>query len=137
MGRAKRRLTIARFLDAIEGSGGIKALVCARVPCDFKTFERWASRHATIAAAFETECNATIGLAKSVVVGNIELARELQETERIQVDSSDAKWFLAKYDEAALPPRVEVSVTLDTWRKRADERLERVKELHSSGRELE
>lgn len=129
-----KRLTITRFLAAIEGSKGIKSVVCQRLPCHALTFERWIAKHVAVKEAFDTECNRMLGIAHSVVTGNIELALAEQEETGAQVDSSDAKWYLSKKGKdqgfgTAPGVSVQVGVTLVNWRKQAETRRKQVEDL--------
>lgn len=131
------RLTVARFIAAIDGSGGIKARICAAVPCALETLNGWMGKHPTIKAAYEAECSRMLDIAHSVVQNNILAAqREQGEGEEVQiVDSTDAKWYLARKGrhqgfgkelsiEHSLHP-----VTLSDWRKQAERRKQEVEDL--------
>ena len=131
------RLTVERFKKAIEGSSGIKSVICARMPCDHVTLARWLAEHKSLRRAYDDECDKMLGLAHSVVTGNIEVALdELQEDgHKGQVDSSDAKWYLSKKGKAhgfGDEPAVQVTqnvLTLAEFNRRAEDRLRQVAEL--------
>jgi hypothetical protein len=130
------RLTCARIIEAIPGSRGIKTVIAARVPCVRATLDKYIRQHPSVRAAFEAECNAMLDVAHSVVAGNIEAAAKAQENEPgKQVDSTDAKWFLARKgrDQGfGTDPAVQVvqqAVTVADFRALADKRLAEVDEL--------
>lgn len=131
-----KRLTAARFIAAIKGSGGIKSTICKRVGCDILTLQKYLVKYPTIGAAYEDECNKILGLAHSVVVGNIQIARKQQSQEGAdQVDSKDAKWYLSRkgrhegFGKDVSTPQVTVNVSLADWKRNAAERRKQVDDL--------
>jgi len=90
--------TAQQFIDAIPGSGGIVSTIAARVGCAWNTAKKYIDEYATVAKAYQDEQERALDRAESVVFGNIALAlKALQAEGRTeQVDSSDAKWLLAR-----------------------------------------
>lgn len=90
--------TAAQFIKAIPGSGGIISTIASRVGCEWHTVKRYIGKHPTVMKAYRDEQEKGLDRAESVLMGNIALAlKQLQTEGRIeQVDSSDAKWLLAR-----------------------------------------
>lgn len=134
-GTAIERLSVERFITAIDGCKGIKIVVCERVPCAFDTFTRWMAKHPTIRVAFEHECNKTLGLCHSAVVKNIELEIKAQEDEGKPINLDDIKWYLARRGRAegwGADPAISIEqhiVTVADFRAKAKERLAQVEDL--------
>lgn len=91
------RYVVKNFQDAIPGSGGVVSTIAARVGCDWHTVIAWLEKSPTLAQLYNDECEKTIDKAESVVLANIQAAATAQREAnyRIQVDSSDAKWYLS------------------------------------------
>ena len=132
-----KRLTVARFKEAIKGSEGIKARICERAPCTYDTLEKWLAGHKSLRKLYNDECNGMLGIAHSVVTGNIKVALADLEDEghKGQVDSSDAKWYLSKkgkahgFGEEPLVQVTQTALTLTGWREIAARRRAQVEEL--------
>ena len=97
----KRRYKASDFQPHIKGSGGILSTIAARVGCDWITAKTWVEKNPTLAALYESECAVILDVAESVIYGNIQAAAKIQQDaaktkQNIQVDSTDAKWILAR-----------------------------------------
>lgn len=91
------KYVVKNFQDAIPGSGGVISTIATRVGCDWHTVVAWLEKSPTLARLYDDECEKTIDAAESVVLANIQAAATAQREAnyRIQVDSSDAKWYLS------------------------------------------
>ena len=98
----KNRYTAKDFEPHIAGSGGIVNTVADRVGCAWRTARDHIQRTPKLKSLFDAECETALDEAESVIVGNILAAADLQRAAEAAgldvpiVDSSDAKWFLAK-----------------------------------------
>lgn len=128
--------TAAQIIAAIEGSKGIKSVICAKVPCAYKTLMHYMSKHPTVAAAYAEARISLIGDSASVVAGNIERSRRAQKDDpTAQVDSSDAKWVLSRMgrsegwgvDDPTI--NVNVGITLSDWKKKSNARRKQVEDI--------
>lgn len=132
---ANKRLTVARFIAAIKDSRGIKVVVCERVPCHLGTLNKWLAKHPTIAAAWEHECNRTLGHCHSILLDNIDSAKDLQEAEGRPVDMQDVKWYLARkgkhegFGVEPTTPTIVAVVSIAAWRRNANSRLAQVEDM--------
>lgn len=102
--------TVAQFMAALPGSGGIISTIAQRVGCTWQTAQNYIKRHSTLQAAYTAEREKLLDTAEGVVSGNIAFAmRKLQEQQTRaqqakegevvtweQVDSDDAKWVLGR-----------------------------------------
>lgn len=88
--------TTEQIIEAVKGSGGIKATIARRLNCHRHTVNNYIARYATVAQAFEDECETTDDIAESVVILNIKLAFQQQQANQLPVDSSDAKWWIER-----------------------------------------
>jgi hypothetical protein len=90
--------TAQQFINAIPGSGGIISTIARRVDCNWSTAKKYIESFSTIKAAYDDEREAILDVAESVVYGNIQAAAKIQRSTdyNAQVDSSDAKWLLAR-----------------------------------------
>lgn len=84
------------FIKAIKGSGGIIAVIASRVGCEWHTAQKYIKTYVTVTQAYEDECEHTADVAEGVVIKNIQLAATEQGQTNQQVDSGDAKWWLAR-----------------------------------------
>jgi len=136
------RITAALLIAAIEGSHGIKSVIYGKVPCSAQTLDRWLTKSPTVLAAYETECSKMLGIAHSVVTGNILAASVKQEANKadpkkkgLQVDSGDARWYLTKkgkhegFGAEDTVQTVKIGITLGDWRKRSRDRRQQVEDL--------
>jgi len=130
------RVTVARIIAAIEGSNGIKSVICAAASCSYKTLNKYIGNSKRVRVAFDDECNKMIGLAHSVVANNIRASAKQQEgNDTAQADSADAKWYLARkgkdhgFGTEPVAPVVAIDLTLNTWRKQAADRRKQVEDL--------
>lgn len=94
----KSKYTNAQFLEAIKDSGGTITLIAKRLGCVRKTVERKLSSPGEVLDAYEAETNRILDVAKTIVLKNIEINAKVQEEQNIVVDTTDAKWWLAKKD---------------------------------------
>ena len=84
-------------IQAIDGSGAIKAVCAQRLGVSRATFDSYLARWPSVQAAFESERNNTLDLCESVVINNVRAARRQQESApHAIVDSGDAKWLLSR-----------------------------------------
>lgn len=77
--------TAAQFIAAIPGTGGIVSTIAKRVGCTRQTAAKYIAKHPTIQAAYDSECEALVDMAESV------LAKSIQEG-----NTGDAKWLLER-----------------------------------------
>ena len=101
----KRRYTPSDFEEHIKGSGGIIDVVATRTGCSWRTAKRHLEQNPRLKMLFDAESASALDWAESVILENIWAARRLQEEAEaagldVIVDSSDAKWFLAKKGKA-------------------------------------
>lgn len=89
------RYTAAQVIEAMKGTGGIKTVIAQRLGCHRHTVDNYIERYVTVAQAYENERETVADFAESVVVQNIRLAFQRQAQEKVEVDSTDAKWFLS------------------------------------------
>ena len=94
-GAKNEKFTAEQFIDAIPGTGGIISTIARRVGCKWHTARKYIDEYSTVKAAYDSECEAVLDVAESVVYGNINVAARLLK-DGVQVDSSDAKWLLSK-----------------------------------------
>jgi hypothetical protein len=90
-----QQYTAKQVIEAIKGTGGIKTVIAQRLGCHRHTVDNYIERYTTVAQAYEDERETVADFAESVVVQNIRLAFQRQASEKVEVDSTDAKWFLA------------------------------------------
>ena len=93
---AKKYFTAEIFLKAIPDSGGNITLIAKRVGCHWQTAQRFILDHPTVREAYDSENEAILDIAESLITTNIKLAKKVQETEAKAVDTSDARWWLSK-----------------------------------------
>lgn len=75
--------TAAQFIEAIAGSGGIISTIAARVGCSWNTAQKYIRKYATVARAYQDECEKTLDVAEAVIIKSIR-----------QEDVQTAKWYL-------------------------------------------
>ena len=94
--------TAKQFIDAIDGSGGVITTVAARVSCSWNTAKKYITEYATVAEAYDNECNRITDAARSVVITDIVTKKN--------VDT--AKWWLRvkAADEFAPKEKSEISL---------------------------
>ena len=97
MGR-KAKYTNTQYLAAIENSGGNISLIAKRMQCTRVTVERKLKAPGEVLDAYEAETMRILDVAKTVILKNIEINAKIQEEQNIVVDTTDAKWWLAKKD---------------------------------------
>ena len=90
-----QQYTAKQVIEAIKGTGGIKTVIAQRLGCHRHTVDNYIERYTTVAQAYEDERETVADFAESVVGQNIRLAFQRQASEKAEVDSTDAKWFLA------------------------------------------
>ena len=93
---ASEKFTAAEIIKAIEGTGGIKTVIAQKLRCHRHTVDNYIERYATVRKAYRDECEKVGDFAESVLVQNIRLAFQMQAEDKVQVDSSDAKWYLER-----------------------------------------
>lgn len=98
-GDTKRNLD--DVLEAIEGSGGVKAVVARRLGVTRKTLNGYLAKWVTAELALKQEEKSVGDIAKSIIVGNLRAAYNAQQEAAANknwaaavVDSGDAKWWL-------------------------------------------
>ena len=102
----RQRYVQADFEPHIPNSGGIIDTIATRAGCAWKTARTHIERTPKLKELFESECETALDLAEGVILGNIRAAADLQKAAEAEgravpiVDSSDAKWFLAKKGKA-------------------------------------
>lgn len=92
----KAQFTAQDFIDAIPGTGGVISAIARRMGCAWRTAQKYIKEYPTVAQAYADECERMLDLAESVIYQNVRIASELQRDGKLQVDSSDAKWLLAR-----------------------------------------
>lgn len=98
MGRSGN-FTAVQFIDAIPGSGGIISTIAKRVGCQWHTAAKYIRRYATVAKAYQDECEKITDLAESVVLKAIQAE-----------DINTAKWYLTmKAKDRGYAPRQEIA----------------------------
>jgi len=90
-----QQFTAGQVIEAMKGTGGIKTVIAQRLGCHRHTIDNYIERYPTVAQAYEDERETVADFAESVVIQNIRLAFQRQAQEKVEVDSTDAKWFLA------------------------------------------
>ena len=91
------KFTAEQVIEAIKGTGGIKTTIASKLGCDRMTVDRYIRHFVTVAAAYKAERESILDLSEGVVMMNIQLAAKLQRGDSpILVDTSDAKWVLAR-----------------------------------------
>lgn len=90
-----QQFTAGQVIEAMKGTGGIKTVIAQRLGCHRHTIDNYIERYSTVAQAYEDERETVADFAESVVIQNIRLAFQRQAQEKVEVDSTDAKWFLA------------------------------------------
>lgn len=83
-------------LEAIKGSGGITSAVAKALGCAWHTAESYVNKWESTKQAFAAEGETVLDKAESLLERNITLGLRIQQEERRIVDSSDAKWLLAR-----------------------------------------
>lgn len=78
-----RKFTAQVFIDAIPGSGGIISTIAKRVGCAWHTAKKYCAEYATVAKAYQDECESITDLAESTVLKSIQAG-----------DVTTAKWYL-------------------------------------------
>lgn len=61
-------LKAQQFIEAIQGTGGIKTTIAARVGCSWHTVDKWCRMVPSVKAAYEDECERMLDVAESVVL---------------------------------------------------------------------
>jgi len=61
-------LNAAQFIEAIQGTGGIKTTIAARLGCNWHTVDKWCRTVPSVKAAYEDECERMLDVAESVVL---------------------------------------------------------------------
>lgn len=95
MGKTKRsRLQV---IEAITGSGGIKKVIADRLGVARNTVDNYLDRWVSAREVYEDECAVNADLAESIVITNLRIQRKRQSQgeDGTEVDTSDAKWYLA------------------------------------------
>lgn len=87
---------IEQVIEAIRGSGAIKATIAQRLGCNRHTVDRYLEQYITVRQAYENEGQLTDDYAESLVRQNIMIGLKRQQEEQVLVDSSDAKWWLER-----------------------------------------
>ncbi|MFA4972560.1 MAG: hypothetical protein WC683_08085 [bacterium] len=88
--------TVAQFLAAIPGSGGLVTAIAKKAGVDWHTARKYITKHVTLQEAIAEEREKSVDLAEAVVIRNIQLAsRQQNEPDATPVDSADARWFLS------------------------------------------
>ena len=62
---ATPKFTVAEFIEAIKGTGGIKSVVAKKLGCDWTTVHNYAKRHPSIQAALDAEDESITDLAEA------------------------------------------------------------------------
>jgi hypothetical protein len=99
------RYTAQQFIDAIPGSGGIISVIARKVGCDWRTADKYCRNYATVKTAWEAEKASTLDLAEAIILDNLRLAKQAQQTKVDPVtgktipgeivETGDARWVLA------------------------------------------
>jgi len=93
---AIEKYTAQQIIDKIDGSGGIKTVICQKLGCSRPTLNRYIAKYKTVARAYRAEVEKVGDVAESVVITNIRLQAELQRVTRVPVDTGDARWYLER-----------------------------------------
>ena len=100
MGRPVKR-DLDEVLKAIRNSGGVQASVAQRLGVTRQTVASYLERWKTAADAMREEEMSVGDIGKSIIIGNMRAAYNLQieaarseDWQRAIVDTSDAKWWL-------------------------------------------
>ena len=72
------------FIDAIPGTGGIKATIAARVGCEWHTADKYIKNYATVKKAYDDECERVADAAETNIINDIVTAKDIQTS----------KWYL-------------------------------------------
>jgi hypothetical protein len=91
-----KSFTREQVLEAIEGSGAIISTIATRLSCAWDTARTYVNRWASTKAAFKAEGETFLDDCETLLRNNIKLAKNKQEEDSVIVDTSDAKWVLAR-----------------------------------------
>lgn len=91
---------VSQFIEAIPGTHGIVSAIAKKVGCSWNTAKKFIDEHPTVKAIYEAEQESILDIAESVLVNNIKLSLSDQQKLKRPVDSSDAKWLLARKGKA-------------------------------------
>ena len=89
------KCTRDEVLAAIRKSAGIKKTIADRLGVSRWTVDNYLARWVTAQRAYDEECAIGVDLAESILLQNLRLQFEEQQTGKKPVDTSDAKWMLA------------------------------------------
>jgi hypothetical protein len=90
------KYTVAQFVKAIPGSGGIITAIADRVGCSWHTVKKYIDRHPTIRTAWENERHKITDKARHNIIKAI--------TEP-PGDLPTSKWWVTVMDEDFRPPQ--------------------------------
>lgn len=88
------KCTRDEVLAAIRKSAGIKKTIADRLGVSRWTVDNYLARWVTAQRAYDEECAIGVDLAESILLQNLRLQFEEQQTGKKPVDTSDAKWML-------------------------------------------
>lgn len=108
-GRKVPAITLSALIAAIDGSAGDKTLIANRLGVVVNTVNKGLAHWKRAQRAFDMEQRAAAGWAEAVVLRNIKLAWEAQETATAPVDCKDARWLLERLDRRGVDVNINVN----------------------------
>lgn len=95
--KGKRKVEPKTILDAIPGSGGIISVIADTLGVDWHTAKKAIEENEEAKVALENEMEKRLDLAESVIIMNIQMAKNQQKNGKgYFADTSDAKWYMSK-----------------------------------------